>query len=73
MRDYIIDLIDSTIAEKKTKGLHPASCSKLEVMSHIANIVTDVMRELHTTGKYVGGITINKLPTLYEINTNNKD
>lgn len=73
MRDAIINIIDSTIAEKRDKGIRPASCSKLEIMNHIADIVTDVMRELHTTGKYVGGITINKLPTLYELNTNSKD
>lgn len=55
------------IAEKKSNGKAPFHADAIEVASHAAiplHDVVDAMRELARAGKYTPSITVNKVPVL---------
>lgn len=68
LREYVLNIIARTIADKEQRGIFPACCLRTDIMSELSDDVTEIMRQLHIEGVYRGSKNKNGTPMLLKRN-----
>ena len=64
LKDYIEAVARRVAADKRDRGISPASCTLNELCSEFREDAVEIMRQLHKEGLFEGHQTVNKTPML---------